>query len=157
MLANPNPLNNGYKSTSHGRRRSWYSTQSGNCSLMVKVSQKNRQRFLYSHHLESSDRVTEFTRKFPLSLNLRKKFSALEGSGYTSTSSTSIFSPSYCGRYLTARLYRIMSKESHSAKLEPGVPKKEAKSLEEHKDTSESWALVMVERHFSTNLQGRFA
>ena len=47
-----------------------------------------------------------------------------------------------------------MSKESHSAKLEPGGLKTGVKSLGEHKDTSESWVLVMVERHFSTNLQG---
>ena len=29
---------------------------------------KNRQRFLYYHHLESSDRTTEFIRKFPFVL-----------------------------------------------------------------------------------------
>ena len=69
-------------------------------------------------------------------------------------SSTTILSPSYCGWYFPARLYKKMSNESHSAKLKPGgldtysCPGK-------HKDTSESRVLVMVERHFSTNPQGQ--
>ena len=46
-----------------------------------------------------------------------------------------------------------MSKGAHSTGFEIGGPKSGV-PLRNCKDTSESWVLVMVERHFSTYLQG---
>jgi len=46
-----------------------------------------------------------------------------------------------------------MSKGSHGAKFKPGSLKG-AIFLGKRKDTSKSWVLVVVEGHFSTNLQG---
>ena len=93
-------------------------------------------------------------RKVPLSLYLHKKLPDSEGSRFTSARSTNILSPSYRGWYFPARLCKIRSMGSHSPKVGPRDPEKGI-SVRIRKVTLESWVLVMVERHFSTNLEGR--
>ena len=92
--------------------------------------------------------------KVPLSLYLHRKLPDSEGSGFASVRSTNILSPSYRGWYFPARLCKIRSMGSHSPKVGPGDLEKGI-SVRIRKETLESWVLVMVERHFSTNLEGR--
>ena len=114
---------------------------------------KNKQRFLYPH--PSGDKShCRCTRKVPLSLYLHKKLLTSEGSGLISTNSTNTLSPSYRDSYFPARLYRIMSRGSQNAELESGGLEIGI-SVRIRRDTLESWVLVMVERHFSTNFEGR--
>jgi len=104
--------------------------------------------------LQETESHCRCIRKVPLSLYLHKKLPDSEGSGFTSARSTNILSPSYCGWYFPARLCKIRSMGSHSPKVGPRDLEKGI-SVRIRKDTLESWVLVMVERHFSTNLEGR--
>ena len=105
-----------------------------------------------SYHLEGSAQAPEFICKIPLSPHLRKK---IPGLALTCASSTSILSPSCCGWYFPARLYKIISKESHIDKSRPG--RRKPRITLELNVTLESWVLVTVERHFSMKRQGRVA
>ena len=109
---------------------------------------------MYSHPSKDSTQVAKFTRQSPFCLYLHMTFAASERSGFSSTTSTNILSPSQRGRYFPARLCKMMSKASPSAGFEPG-DLEIVIILSKRKDTLESWVLVMVERHFSTNWQGR--
>ena len=85
------------------------------------LAKKNRDFSILT--LQETESRCRCTRKVRLSQYLRKKFPTSEGSGFIPSSSTNILSPSYCGWYFPAILYKIMSRGSHSAKLESmGAP-----------------------------------
>ena len=128
-------------------------------SLKIPISNQGRSRTKMNRNsciltFQETESHCWCVRKVPLSLYLHKKLPDSEASRFTSARSTNILSPSYRGWYFPARLCKIRSMGSHSPKAGPGNLEKGI-SVRIRKVTLESWVLVMVERHFSTNLEGR--
>ena len=103
------------------RRVSQRSTNSPKIPTSSQRLIRNKQRSLHSHPLRGRIALAMHSQS-PLSLYLHRKLATSEGSMFTSTSSTNILSPLCCGWYFPVRLYRMMSRGSHSAGLQSTDP-----------------------------------